>query len=157
MNKTLTYIVKPVWSEIERIREKIQSELTGCVSRANIDFTIICVTELVENAVKYGEAVPNMQYLQFRLDLKDGEIEIGVSNGVAKQDDLSLACSIIDKINEGGDPESLYLERLMVLMERNGPGKSQLGLLRIANETGYKLRYNIDRNVLIVEANRKVN
>ncbi len=156
MGNTIDFAITPFWSVIEQIRNRIRSRLKDTFDRDVIDTASICAVELAENAIKYGESVPDMQYIRFKLAHGADAIEVRVSNGVVKKFDLQIVTSIIDKINNGADPEQLYLDRLAELTADRTIVKSQLGLFRIANETGFGLKYDLDGDTLTITATRKV-
>ncbi len=156
MDRAINFTITPVWAIIEHIRKKISSELSAELDQSIVDAATICAVELVENAVKYGESVPNMQYIQFSLNYQHNTIEVRVSNGVVNPEDLKTVTDTIDAINAGSDPDQLYLKRLTALMESQGLSRSQLGIYRIASETGFVLQYEVVDNSITVIATRKV-
>jgi hypothetical protein len=156
LEKSIHFAITPVWSVIQNIRKKIKNKLEDSVPEADLDNTLICAVELAENAVKYAESIPSMQYIQFHLKLENKLIEIEISNGASRSADLNKVTSTIDRINAGTDPQQLYLNRLNELMTDDRPGNSQLGLLRIANETGFELSYKSSRDILTVIARKKI-
>lgn len=157
MEKTITLTITPTWAIVEHVRKKINTQLGDFLDSDVIDGAMICASELCENAIKYGEPVPNMQFIQFQLNYSDGKIEIEISNGVVNQVDLDNVCSSIDKTNGTNNPEKLYLERLQELMDMSKPQKSQLGLYRIVCETGFKLQYKLEGNALTISADLELN
>lgn len=156
MENALHFTITPFWAVIEHIRKKILAKLEGAISKEDMDDILICAVELAENAVKYGESVPNKENIQFRLENNDGLVELKVSNGVVKQADMKNAISTIDAINSGRDPSELYFDRLDALHRDPSIRKSQLGLYRIASETKFKLAYDANQNDLTVIARRKI-
>ena len=62
----------------------------------------------------------------------------------------------INKIKNSPNLGELYMERLQEIALNPKSGKSQLGLFRIAYETGFTIDYEISGKKLIVKATKKI-
>lgn len=156
MTKEIGITITPVWAMIELARKRIQTELGEMLNKADLDASIICASELFENAIKYGDSVDEMQFIQFLLKLQGSKVMITVSNGVTNPQDLRNVRESIDKINSGESPERLYFARLKEMIGSSQPQKSRLGLFRIAHETKFSLSYKNTSNTVIVNASLNI-
>ncbi len=141
------------WNTIETICQKIKRQFDAEVAYPT-ELMIICASELCENAIKYGTAVPGMEEIQFELRLTGQQITIQVSNGIPANDDLAELKAIISAIKRTSDPAKLYNDRLQALMESPNRRKTQLGLYRIVHEAGFKLDYTYHNRILCMIASR---
>ena len=148
--------IKPTWSIVKEIKEKANRFMEEKGAHKDIkEATIMCATELIENAVKYGTEKPGGGNIEFDLSIDNDNIIIKISNGIKAKHDIDSVIEHIDKLKESTDPAKLYTERLMELMENPKPGVSQLGLYRIAYEGDFSLDYKYDNKILTVIAERK--
>lgn len=153
--KNFTYKVtfKPNWNYINKIRKKTFYKF----KRYDMTFaeeTKLVASELCENAVKYSKSNSNNNIIKFELNRINDKIKISVYSNFVLNDDINKLKEEIDKINRSEEPEKLYTERLLFLIENINIGQSQLGLYRIIYETKYKLSYKILGNILAVIAER---
>ncbi|MDJ0765808.1 MAG: hypothetical protein QNJ97_22680 [Myxococcota bacterium] len=150
--RDITVTITPIWAIIEHVRKRIRTELAATLTDEKLDATIICASELCENAIKYGDAVSQMQFIQFLLRRLDSAIQITVTNGVTSPSDLGEVKDFIERINKSQAPGQLYLDRLKELMEDATHDRTRLGLYRIAHETGFTLDYTLRDEVVTVTA-----
>lgn len=148
--------ITPTWSILKEVRQKTED----LMKKKNADTdtteaTIMCATELVENAIKYGSSNTGQDNIHFDLIFQN-TICIKVSNGIKDEKDAQNVKFHIEKILKTDDPAKLYTERLMELMENPKPGESQLGLYRIAYEGEFKLDYTYEKNILTIKAEKKI-
>lgn len=149
--------IKPAWSIIEDIQRKAIVFMDSKGKGKDLsEATMMCVTELIENAIKYGTEKTPSGNIDFELHVNDNQIEISVSNGIRSYDDISNLISHIEKIKNSDDPAQLYTERLMELMDNPKPGVSQLGLYRIAYEGEFKIDYRYENKILTITAKRDI-
>jgi len=154
---TINVEIKPTWNIIKDIQKKtiIYMDSKG-KSKEVTEATMMCVTELIENAIKYGVEDPSSGNINFDLHADENCIEIRVRNGIRNEDDISSLVYHIEKIKNSDNPARLYTERLMELMENPKPGVSQLGLYRIAYEGEFKIDYVYEKNILTISAIRDI-
>ncbi|MCP4137797.1 MAG: hypothetical protein GY754_42945 [bacterium] len=149
--------IKPTWSIVNEIQEKCTAFMESKGKDKDLtEATMMCVTELIENAVKYGTEKPGGGNIEFELHADNDRVSVVVSNGINADDDITILISNIDRIKATDDPAQLYTERLMELMENPKPGVSQLGLFRIAYEGEFSLDYKYENNVLTISADRNI-
>jgi len=150
--------VAPRWSAISDVRDSIESLIDKYFDK-KIDFTIITISELLENAVKYGKFDSQGNTVDLELILEPDSIAIQVSNQIKHTDaNLDQLKRLINLINHVGKTELgfLYMNKLVQIMEQPFLKGSGLGLFRIAFEGGFQLRHNIKDNILIVSAKKNI-
>ena len=146
--------VRTVWSEVAAVRDRVQ-ELLGDVPEAVRTAAVMTASELVENAVKYGESVPGAENASVVVE-KDGEhLRIVVENGVAAAETVEDLMRHVERVTNAEDKTKLYVERLRELMTSGG-GASKLGIYRIACEGGFDLECTYAGQVVTVTASRRV-
>lgn len=149
--------ITPTWSILKEVRQKTEDLMKKKNADTDtIDSTIMCATELVENAIKYGSSNSGQNNINFDLIVQN-TIRIKVANGIKDEKDAQNVKYHIEKIQNTDDPAKLYTDRLMQLMDNAKPGESQLGLYRIAYEGEFKLDYTYKNNVLTIMAEKKFN
>jgi hypothetical protein len=159
MNKkediSISLSITPTWSILKDIQDRTGSCLNRSgASRDVAEATVMCASELLENAIKYGSSDSGTNNISFDLGIHDGMIRIRVSNGIRDEQDVRNVKSHIGKIKSSPDPGTLYTERLRELMENQKPGISQLGLYRIAYEGEFALDFAYRDNILMIQAER---
>jgi hypothetical protein len=159
MNKdevTISLSITPTWSILKEVQEKTEQFMKNKNTKSDIiEATIMCASELVENAIKYGSSNTGQSHITFDLCTIDDVVFIKVSNGIKDENDVRNVKTHIDKVKKTNDPGKLYTERLMQLMDNSKPGISQLGLYRIAYEGEFKLDYTYNNRILTIKAERK--
>ncbi len=153
----ISIVIKPTWHLVKEVQEKTEKFMQEKkMSSDIIEVSVMCSTELIENAVKYGAEKPDGSSIDFDLQATDDTVEIIVSNGYHDDQDLKNVIKHIDKIKASEDPAALYIERLQELLDNPKPGVSQLGLYRIAYEGGFTLDYRHSDMALTIIAKRKI-
>ncbi len=152
---TVKYYIDPLWDTVKKIRGEVESILKDR-GRDIMDASKMTASELIENAVKYGCSIEDGTGIQFELILDEDRIRILVRNKVLSQDDFENVKQHIDSVNAAENPQELYLQRLMMLMENTRISKSQLGLYRIAYEGEFVLKYDYSDSILTVTATRMI-
>ncbi|MDJ0763941.1 MAG: hypothetical protein QNJ97_13250 [Myxococcota bacterium] len=146
---TVVYEFSSGWCVLKELREKLQSQLSE-TSEDVSDAVIMASSELVENAIKYGDS--NFTY---RLKIQDEGIEIEVINNKADGSNIVRLRDHIDKIRKSENPFDLYTERLLELMNNPQNGPTQLGLIRIAYEGRFDLSCREEDKMICITAKRK--
>jgi hypothetical protein len=147
--------IKTMWSEVQKVRERVESLLAD-VNEDVRAATVMTASELIENAIKYGETVPAAPQASVRLEHVDDTIEIVVKNGVADEATVRDLKLHVDRIANASDRMVLYMDRLRELMMSGGVGGSKLGLYRICCEGGFDLRCDYLDGVVTLTATRRV-
>lgn len=150
----LKICVLPVWDCIGGVREKTEDLLKG-YDKDLVSDTLMVVTELMENAVKYGMANTAGNMIDFELADKGKRIVIKVSNRVKLKEDTRQLTEIVDQISSSQDPAGLYISRMKELVNNSNPGKTQLGLYRIAYEGEFLLGYEWHGDIITISAVRE--
>jgi hypothetical protein len=152
---SISLSITPTWSILKDVQDKTETclERSGA-SRDVAEATIMCASELLENAIKYGSSAAGTNNITFDLGIHNGMVRIRVSNGITDEQNVQNVQSHIEKIKSSPDPGALYTERLKELMEQQKPGISQLGLYRIAYEGEFTLDSDYINGTLIIQAER---
>lgn len=140
------------WHHIREARTLVHEALSQH-ERALCEAAGMTLSELLENALKYGEAVAGMPGASYTLFVEDQYIEIQVSNGFTSAQSLRELEHRIDAIAAAEDKQALYIERLEEIMNNPSMG-GRLGLFRIACEGGFDLSYRVEQPILTVTARR---
>lgn len=146
--------VRTMWSEVSAVRERVNT-LLAHVSESTRTAAVMTASELVENAVKYGEPVPGAQMASVVLDHDGDHLRIVVRNGVAAHETVEDLMRHIERATAAPDKTKLYLERLRELMTSGG-GASKLGIYRIVCEGGFDLCGSFENRIVTVTASRRV-
>lgn len=154
-NKRIKVSIEPTWNIVLNINDRIDEVMPDANSEI-IEALRMVSTELVENAVKYGEPVPGMAGIEYELIVDEKIISIRVDNGVVNDSNIDQVKKSIDKIRSCKDRFKLYTDRLSELMESPKLGESQLGLYRIAYEGRCELDYKFEEDILSVIAEIKL-
>ncbi len=153
--KNINIAIIPTWETVKSVLEQATQFLAG-KDQDFISATTMCVTELIENAVKYGTLTPNGGDITFDMTVDEEKVKIQISNGIRNASDFEHVQRIIQHIESSDDPQQLYVQRLKELAERPKPGLSQLGLYRIAYEGRFRLEHRYVDGVLTVSAHRAI-
>lgn len=128
--------VAPDWARIEQVRECVVSAVEAAYSPVLVgDQTGIVVSELLENAIKYGGTQPSV----VEIEGDATEIRIAVTNALDASDTSNEQLAAhVDWIESFDDPQEAYMACLTMAFQRSGtrPSGSGLGLARIRYEAG---------------------
>jgi len=151
----LSFSINPTWEVVRNIEEKLRSIFQPDDSEIFYS-TIMTVSELVENAIKYGSATQTVKSINLNFVADEKSIVIIVSNPIDNVGHLEVVKSHLDRIKNSNDPQQLYIQRLQDLLENPNIKNSQLGLYRIAYEGQFALNYGYENNILTIKAIRKL-
>jgi anti-sigma regulatory factor (Ser/Thr protein kinase) len=141
-----------VWQRVREVRRSVEEAGKDLPSELRTA-AVMVTSELVENAVKYGESVADCSDIQVRLVISDERITVEVSNGVTSPGELTELFERVRQISESDNKEQLYMARLTELLEQ--PGTSgKLGLYRIGFEGKFDLESVLEGQTLTVRAQR---
>jgi hypothetical protein len=110
-------------------------------------------SELVENAIKYGESVPGAPGVTFSMDVTAGRLSIRVVNGSTNLFGVAELERRVRDLAGAEDKQVLYfarLEQLLAHAEESG----KLGVYRIGFEGGFDLALDYQNHVVTVTATR---
>lgn len=148
--KLIEYNFRPVWDIFEKLHSSIENNLPD--DKELIAATKMVATELVENAIKYGEG----DRITFGLST-NGSIQISVTNQANNRNHIQKLVSTISEINNSTNLLELFQSRVMVLLNGGGKyGESQLGLYRVAYEGRFTLSQYYSDGRITVMASREV-
>jgi hypothetical protein len=146
--------IQPVWTIVRQIRQEVERGLAKYAQGLRAA-TVMTASELVENAVKYGEAVPGAERISFALVASDEAVRVEVTNGTTNAAAVAALRARIDAVTRAEDRTQLYLGRLEQLLA--SPSESGgLGLYRIAFEGAFDLPCTYEGQVMTVTAVRRV-
>lgn len=150
----LEFKIEPLWKIIKEVKTQITEIMEQQkLPTSQIEFSCIVASELMENAIKYGAEIPEASKVGFTFALEDGRINILVRNGIKSSEFLKDFQEIMSRIGKHSASD-LYLKRLEEIIQNPAVQKSQLGLYRIASETGFQLSYTLNDRILEVRATR---
>ncbi len=150
-NKKIKVSIEPTWNIVLNINDRIDEVLPDAEDTV-VDSLRMVSTELVENAVKFGEPVVGLTGIKYELSVEDNKIIVKVDNGLITKESLMQVKKRIDKIASADDRFKLYTGRLSELMKETTLSESRLGLYRIAYEGKCDLSYIYKDNILSVMA-----
>lgn len=150
----LNVTLEPVWPTIRKIRQQVAESLSGFPVNVRNAATM-AASELVENAIKYGESVDHAATISFKFERYDEQVRIEVSNGCTNAQSIQELFACIQQISESDDKEALYFARVQRLLE-NQHESGKLGLYRIALEGQFELYSHHENDVVTVAATRNI-
>jgi anti-sigma regulatory factor (Ser/Thr protein kinase) len=153
MNTKLDLDVVAEWPNVRKVREQVGALLGSFDASVRIA-TMMTASELVENAIKYGEAVPSAPLVSFSLSASPGAVSIRVVNGSLNTQGVRELERRVDEVSHADDTHVLYMRRLKELCL--SPGESgRLGIYRVACEGEFRLRFDYSDGVVTVVATRE--
>lgn len=144
--------IEPVWGTIRNIREQIIGRLESFPEGIR-SATGMVASELLENAMKYGETVSEAPSIKFELLVTSEQLRLAITNGVSSANDLERLASRIAEVSAAEDRAKLYVGRLEQLLERPTE-RAGLGIYRIGFEGQFDLQCNERDGVVTVVATR---
>jgi hypothetical protein len=147
--------LEPSWSTIRAIRERVGAALAD-VPKAVREATQMVASELLENAIKYGEVVPAAKRISFVFSMDGPRLKVTVSNGSTTKESVDGLLRRVDELASAADPATLYIARLQELMENPEAGATGLGIYRVALEGGFLLSCGYENQVVTVVATRSM-
>jgi hypothetical protein len=143
---------QPMWPNVRKIRQEVSAVLESWSSQLR-EAAVMTASELVENAIKYGETVPAAPSVTFSLEAHPGRLQIRVVNGSTNVSGVGELSRRVDELARATDRQALYLARLeQLLAHPDDSGK--LGVYRIGFEGGFDLACDYTNSVVTVTATR---
>jgi hypothetical protein len=146
--------LRTMWSEVQEVRERVETLLADLPTEVRAA-TVMTASELVENAIKYGESVPAAPHASVALDYDGQRVEVIVKNGVASPESVEALRAHVARLAAATDRTALYIQRLQELM-MSGGGSTQLGIYRIGCEGNFDVECEYANQVVTVRATRQV-
>ncbi len=150
-------MVRPEWEEIERVRRQGAGFFAAHgLPSDSIDALTMVLSELMENAVKYGYYEGAQRDIAVSLDVASNAVTVEVKSPLPGHADAAMAKldHMIQWIRGYQDPFQAYLARLEEVSAQSlDSTESGLGLVRVAYEGQSILDFYVDdRNVLAINA-----
>ncbi len=146
--------IAPIWSQVRKLRADVTQALSPYPTELTSGVTM-AASELIENAIKYGESIEAVPDILFSLEFGDDAIRIQTVNGSTHLGQVERLLRVIDEVARAEDTEALYIARLEELLA--DPGDSgKLGLYRVAFEGECHLECTYHDNIVTVTATRKL-
>jgi hypothetical protein len=145
----------PMWPTVREVRQRVGAALADCPAQLR-SAAVMTASELVENAIKYGETVPAASTVTLVLEVTPTLLSIRVVNGSTNAAGVAELERRVSELQSAEDKQALYLARLEhLLADADESGK--LGIYRIGFEGGFDLRLEYMNDVVTVTATRKSN
>ena len=155
MQAHLQLSFEPMWPNVREIRQQVGTALEACPEQLR-NAAIMTSSELVENAVKYGESVPAAKTVTFQLEAAADLLSIRVVNGSTNARGVAELQRRVQELRRAPDKQALYLARLEELLTQ-ADESGKLGIYRIGFEGGFDLHLDYTNDVVSVTATRKSN
>jgi anti-sigma regulatory factor (Ser/Thr protein kinase) len=155
MQAHLQLTFAPMWPNVREIRQRVGAALEECPAQLR-SAAIMTASELVENAIKYGESVPAAKTVTFVLEATSESLLIQVVNGSTNAVGVAELERRVQELRSAEDKQALYLARLEQLLA-NAEESGKLGIYRIGFEGGFDLELEFENDVVTVTATRKAN
>ncbi len=153
-NHLIEIEVPIVWEYVRRVRQQVETALAH-IDEEQRSAAVMVASELLENAIKYGTAVPSLGRTRFTLEYSPSQIEIRVENGLTNESAYRRVQKIVDSMSDERVCEKLYLARIQELID-NPFQSNQLGLYRIGYEGKFNLVCSYENQVLTMTARRQL-
>ena len=115
----------------------------------------LAVCELGENLIKYSENGDEHEAGTIGVSVEGDKVRVRAVNRVGSREDAERVSELVARIAGSGDAiEALYLARLRELFEHPELPRTELGLLRMAFEGGFRLSCSYERAELQIVAER---
>ncbi len=152
MQAHLELSFQPMWPNVRKIRQQVGAALEACRPGLR-SAAVMTASELVENAIKYGENVPAAPTVSFSLEASGGKLVIRVVNGSTNVAGVGELQRRVDELSGSTNKQALYQARLeQLLAHQDDSGK--LGIYRIGFEGGFELTLDYSNDVVTVTATR---
>lgn len=138
----LELTVHPEWQLVERVRTAATAGLAMLLPPERCEILGMVVSELLENALKYGDyskqhGVPAAAHL--KVVGTETEVEIVVEHPVHDgSDHLRRLFTLLGRLAAAESPEQAYVDQLREVAIRDG-GSGGLGLARICYEASCRI------------------
>jgi len=143
-----------VWANVRAVRASVRELLLDYPSEFNHAATMVS-SELLENAIKYGEGVAAAPMIQFHLGLVDEMIQVKVINGSTDPVAVDELMCHVRLVRESSDKAALYQARLEQLLMHPSTS-AKLGIYRIAHEGRFDIDCAYVNEVVTVTATRSL-
>jgi len=148
--------IEPIWDAIRQIRGQVGVLLAAYPAGLRLA-VMMAASELLENAVKYGDSVAQAPRILFSVRLADGTIQLETINGSNEPENIERLRTRLQQLGTAEDATALYFQTIQQMLARSSEGGSPgLGLYRIAAEGGFALSWRLDDGLVRVVATRSI-
>ncbi len=150
--------VRGEWSSVERLRSSILNCLTAAFGALpGLDSVAIVVSELLENAVKYGAREGSQPALRLRVWGQGPRASVSVDNPIDPDDpNLGELFRTIEWIESQPSAADAYRARLLAVAASPDVSSGRLGLARIACEGDCSIAADVTDRRLRVTAELQI-
>lgn len=138
MKNIMQFQITPEWENLDTVRDKTADFLRmNHVDEETMDAIMMNISELTENAIKYGSFDEKNNEIRSVVTITPGDIIVEVSNPLKQGDNFNpeRLDRIVQWIRGYQNPFEAYIEKLKeVAMQPQTEGESGLGIVRIAYE-----------------------
>ena len=152
MKAHLELTFQPMWPNVRKIRQQVGATLESCRPELR-SAAMMTASELVENAIKYGESVPAALSVNLSLEVTVGQLSIRVVNGSTNAPGVAELERRVRDLAAAPNKQALYLARLEELLA-HADDSGKLGIYRIGFEGGFDLSLDYRNDVVTVTATR---
>jgi anti-sigma regulatory factor (Ser/Thr protein kinase) len=145
---------KPDWSEVRTIRDRVANAVSEFPEEVR-EAAVMAASELVENAIKYGDSVSQQPGIELSLVCDEGTLCLTVASGSRDPEAIRELLRHTEELAKTRDKSELYMRRIQALME-NQDGRSRLGLYRIGYEGLFDLTCSYEDDVVRMTATRSL-
>jgi len=152
MEAHLELTFEPMWPNVRKIRQQVSTALEACRQELR-SAAMMTASELVENAIKYGENVAGAPTVTFSLEATANQLVIRVVNGSTNAAGVAELERRVMELATATNKQALYLARLEQLLA-HADDSGKLGIYRIGFEGGFDLALDYQNSVVAVTATR---
>jgi len=154
VSKRITMDIPPTWQFVRQIKRMVEDELKDYPETVRYSAGMVA-SELVGNAIKYGDKSEKAQPPRFSLDVNGSLVEIAVNNSVKSPEHVSQVQMRLDQMANSANKAEYYMKRLQELLTDTPKVQgSQLGLYRIGYEGDFDLSCSYMDQMLTIKATR---
>ncbi len=152
MEAHLELTFEPMWPNVRKIRQQVGTALEAYRLELR-SAAMMTASELVENAIKYGENVAAAPTVTFSLEATASQLIIRVINGSTNTTGVAELDRRVKELAAATNKQALYQARLQQLLA-HADDSGKLGIYRIGFEGGFDLALDYQNNVVAVTATR---
>lgn len=157
MNNEIRMSIKPEWDNIEEVRVQTETFLKMQKIHEDVmDAVIMNISELLENAIKYGNYNNGINDVIASVSISERDITVEVKSPVKDEDDRHFRRldKIVQWVRGYQNPFEAYIEKIKeVSLQPIDDNQSGLGIVRIAYEGQSIIDFFVnDDNIISVSA-----
>jgi len=153
MNNEIRVGIKPEWDNIEEVRNKTEIFLKSKnINEDTIDAVIMNISELLENAIKYGNFTSTENEITASILITERDITVEVKSPVKDEDDFHFKRldRIVQWVRGYQNPFEAYIEKIKEIAHQPlDDSQSGLGIVRIAYEGQSIIDFFVNENNII--------